>query len=734
MASDKRLAPTECSYLIRKLQARYFAGDYASAIAACRRAEPMLSILGLTLELAEYHFYGALSLAATCEVGSAEPHAETIDILRAHQKQLAVWAENCPENFENRALLVGAEIARIESRELDAERLYEQAIRSAHKNSFIHNEAVASELAGRFHLSRGFERIANTYFREARRCYLRWGADGKVVQLDRLYPHLVATEYTPLGAIIGSQVQHLDVVSVVKASQALSGEIVLPKLIEQLMKIAIENAGADRGLLILPAGDEFLIEAEALTIGEQLEVTIRPAPMSAITCPVTLIRYVIRTRERVLLDDASKSNLFSNDEYFHERQSRSILCLPLVKQGELTGILLLENTLTSHVFTKARIAILELLAAQAAISLENTRLYGDLREREAKVRRLVDANIIGILIIDLGGRLIEANDAFLNMVGYDRADLLSGHMLWTDLTPPEWQASDAERVDAVNVNGSLQPFEKEYFHKDGGRVPVLVGVARFDETGSQAVAFVIDLTSRKRAEAELAHANRVATMGQLTATIAHEVNQPIAALVMNAGTAARWLDRQPPQLKEARPLLDDIIRDGKRAADIVRQIRDFSKKASARTRNLEINTIILEVMGITRAIILENAVLARTQLSERLPLILGDKVQLQQVIMNLVINSVEAMSEMPTGARELHIRSSELESGDVLVAVSDTGPGLPQASPERVFEAFYTTKSSGLGMGLSICRSIVEAHGGRLLAKPNEQLGATFSMILPTGN
>jgi PAS domain S-box-containing protein len=504
-------------------------------------------------------------------------------------------------------------------------------------------------------------------------------------------------------------------------------------LIEQLMKIAIENAGAERGLLILPSGDEYLIHAEARATGDQIEVTMRQEPMTRTACPESLVRYVIRTQESVILDDAAKPSLFSGDGYLRDRQSKSILCLPLIKQGELAGILLLENALTSHAFTPARIAVLELLAAQAAISLENTRLYSDLQEREAKVRRLVDSNIIGILIIELGGRLIEANDAFLSMVGYQREDLVSGRIRWTDLTPPEWRDDDAKRVDAVKLTGTLQPFEKEYFHKDGSRVPALVGVARFEETGNEAVAFVIDLTERKRAEAELAHANRVATMGQLTASIAHEVNQPIAALLMNAGTAVRWLDRAPPNLEEARPLIDHIIRDGKRAADIVSRIRDFSKKAPARKRHLEINATILEVMGLTRAVVLENGVLAKVQLSEALPPILGDRVQLQQVILNLIMNAVEAMSQVTEGSRELLISSSEVESGSVLVAVSDTGPGLSQASPDRIFEAFYTTKASGLGMGLSICRSIVEAHGGRLWAAPNEPHGAVFCMMLPIG-
>jgi C4-dicarboxylate-specific signal transduction histidine kinase len=279
----------------------------------------------------------------------------------------------------------------------------------------------------------------------------------------------------------------------------------------------------------------------------------------------------------------------------------------------------------------------------------------------------------------------------------------------------------------------LQPFEKEYFHKDGSRVPALVGVARFEETGNQAVAFVVDLTARKRAESELAHANRVATMGQLTASIAHEVNQPIAALLTNAETAVRWLARQPPNSERVKPLIDRIISDGKRAADIVSRIRDFSKKAPARKGGLEINEAILEIVKLTRSAMSDHSVLVKMQLSEGLPPILGDRVQLQQVMLNLIMNAIEAMSEVREGSRELLISTSEVESGGVFVAVSDSGPGLPLTNLARIFEAFYTTKSSGLGMGLSICRSIVEAHGGRLWATRNDPHGAVFCMMLPVG-
>ena len=738
------LALPECWYYIRKLQARFLAGEYADALQAASRARPMVEGTLSLLEVVEFHFYDALCHAAVHESASYEDRKYHRARLTEHLEKLDTWALHCPENFSNRAALIEAELARIEGRDLNSIGLYEQAIRSARDSGFVQNEALAYEVAARFYNARGSETAANAHLRNARQCYLRWGADGKVRQLDRLHPHLAVTEGQHSAASIGSAFHQLDVASVVKASQALSGEIELPKLIERLMKIAIENAGADRGILVLPAGEEYLIRAEARATKDRIEVTILQAPITGMACPKSLIRYVIRTKESVILDDASKPNLFSADDYLRDRQSKSVLCLPLIKQRELSGILLLENALASHVFTPARIAVLELLAAQAAISLENTRLYGDLQEREAKVRRLVDSNIIGILTIDLDGQIVEANDAFLRMVGYEREDLVLGRLRWTN-SPSEWRDGDLQRVETVKTTGTLEAFEKEYFRKDGSRVPVLVGVARIDETKNQAVAFVVDLTERKRAEAalrdaeqrnlnaqmQLAHVNRIATMGQLTASIAHEVNQPIGASLVNADTALRWLNAQPPKLERATQLIDRIRADSKRAGDIISRIRDLAKNAPSQRESLEINEAIFGVIGLTRSEMSNSGVSVQTRMAHDLPKIWADRVQVQQVILNLIMNAIEAMGEVSKRSRVLLISTSNAGTDGVLVAISDSGPGLPQANPESVFEAFYTTKASGLGMGLSVCRSIVAAHGGRLWATENVPQGAVFQFTVP---
>ena len=737
-AASPDLAHAACRYWICKLQARFFAGEYAVAVDAQSRAQPQLWSQASFFETAEYHFFGALSRAALCDSAPADARRQHMEALATHHKQLRSWADNCSDNFENRAALVDAEIARSEGRELDAEHLYEHAIRSARANGFVQNEALAYELAARFYAARGFEQIAHLYLRSARHCYQRWGADGKVRQLDELHPQLGKEDPAPDPThTIGAPVEHLDLATVLKISQAVSGEIVLDKLIDTLLRMAIEHAGAERGLLILPQGDELRIQAEATTGGDAILVQLGGQPVTAAVLPESVLHYVQRTRGSIILDDAAAEPPFAADPYIRDRQARSILCLPLITQAGLIGVLYLENNLAPHVFAPSRITVLKLLASQAAISLENSRLYSDLQEREAKIRRLVDANIIGIFIWELDGRFLDANDTFLRMVGCAREDLVSGRVRWTDLTPPEWRDRTAQAVAEMKMTGTAQPWEKEYFRRDGSRVPVLMGSAAFDEKRDQGVAFVLDLSERKRAEeamlkmqTELAHANRLATMGQLAASITHEMKQPIAAAVTNADAALRWLDRRPPRLEEVRRSLEDIVAAGHRAGDVVSGIRVLITKTSPRKERLDLNAGVREVLELTRGEVVKNGVSVVTELADDLPQIEGDRVRLQQVILNLIMNAIEAMSGVDEGTRELLISTRKAEPNGVLVGVRDSGPGLAPATLERVFDAFYTTKSGGLGMGLSICRSIIEAHGGRLWASANVPHGATFEFTV----
>lgn len=376
---------------------------------------------------------------------------------------------------------------------------------------------------------------------------------------------------------------------------------------------------------------------------------------------------------------------------------------------------------------------------------ENIQLQSDLAARDIKIRRLFDANIIGIIIWEVEGRILEANDAFLRIVGYDREDLNAGRLHRTDLTPPEWRGRDLQTVAELKRVGTAQPFEKEYVRKDGSRVPVLIGGTMFGAGTENGVGFVLDLTPLKRAEAEgreherryrealmeLAHANRVTTMGQLTASIAHEVNQPIAAIVANAEAGVNWLEAQPPNLERVRQTLDWITKDGMRAGDIIGRIRALIRNAPPQKETLEINQAVLEVIALTRSEAFKNGVSVRTQFAEGLPPVQADRVQLQQVVLNLIVNAIEAMAAVGEGGRELVISTGRDASDGVHVTLRDSGPGLDPKNVDRLFEAFYTTKPTGMGMGLAICRSIIEAHGGRMWAGANEPRGAFFQFTLP---
>jgi predicted ATPase/signal transduction histidine kinase len=624
LAGKPGLARAEFSYWTRKLQARFLAGDYAAAVNAESKARRLLPMMRFAVEASEYHLYGALSRAASCSSDRAEQRQQHVAALAEHHRQLETWAQNCPANFETRAALVGAEIAHIEGRELDAERLYEQAIRAARANGFVHNEALANEIASRFYAERGFQQIAQLYLRNARYGYLRWGADGKVRQLDELYPDLRAQEPAPAPTrTIGAPVEHLDLATVIKVSEAVSGEIVLGKLIDTLIRTAVEQAGAERGLLVLCRGSEQRIAAEASTGSETILVRSRDEPVADDALPQSVLHYVAHTQESLILEDALAEHPFSTDAYIRRRGVRSILCLPLVNQAKLVGVLYLENNLAPRVFTPTRTAVLKLLASQAAISLENSRLYGDLQEREAKIRQV---------------------------------------------------------------------------------------------------------------QMDLAHANRLASMGHLTASIAHEVNQPITGVVTNAEVALRFLDADKVDRDEVRQILKDIVKGGNRASDVIGRLRDLIKKAPPRKTRFDINGAAGEVIELTRGEAGKNGVRIRADFRDGLPLISGDRVQVQQVILNLVLNAIDAMSGMSEGERELLMSSAEAESGGVLVAVRDTGPGLSRATVEHLFEPFHTTKSSGLGLGLSISRSIVEAHGGRLWASANVPRGTVFQFTLPEGD
>jgi PAS domain S-box-containing protein len=731
-SSHSTVAEWLCS--IKKAQAHFHTGEYALAIEAAAKAQRHRAS-GYINQVADSRFYSALSHAAVFDgADSKESHFAA---LSADHRQLQIWARQCPANFESRAALVGAEMARVEGRDGDAVRLYELAIRSARDNGFVHYEAIAYERASAFLRVRGADELADFYLRKCRDRYFHWGALGKVKQLEEIYPQLGNREVPSAPtSTITAPIEHLDLAPVIKVSRAISSEIVPERLIDTLMRTAIAQAGAVRGLLISSRTAELRLEAEANTTGETTTVHLRDDAVTETAVPLSVLRWVLHTQESLILNDACAEDPFSADPYMRLQRARSILCLPLINKSKLIGILYLENNLAPRVFPPARIAVLKVLASQAAISLENSRLYGDLQERETKIRRLVDASIIGIFVWRIEGRIIEANETFLRLVGYDREDLASGRMHREKLTPPEWRSRDEQAMKDLKDAGTVQPFEKEYCRKDGTRVPVLIAWARLMEDGNEVVGFVLDLTERKRAEealreleADLARMNRLSMTGVLAASLAHEITQPIGAARNNVRAAMNFLGRHPPDLSETREALDCVVGDIDRAGKIIDRIRDQIKKAPPRKALFDLNETIDEVLTLARSAIIKNGISVQTCFAEKRLAVHGDRVQLQQVVLNLILNAIEAMSLVEAGMRMLSISTKQTNS--VGVAVGDSGPGIDPDDRERVFEAFYTTKSSGVGMGLSICRSIIDAHGGQLWAEANEPRGAVFQFTLP---
>ncbi|HSZ76504.1 MAG TPA: AAA family ATPase [Chthoniobacterales bacterium] len=769
-------------YWTLKLQAAYILGEQDAAMLAARKARGLLWSAEQHIQSVDYYYYSALTAAALYEATAAEKRFEMLELVEQSLKWLREWLESCRETFHDKYTLVSAELARIEGRELDTMRLYEDAIHAARNHGFVQNEAIGNELAAKFYLDRRYGTIAQAYLRNARYCYLRWGALGKVKQLNKRYPKIEEQAAVRPTTTIGTSVEQLDLGAVMKASHAVSGEIVLEKLIKTLMVIALEHAGAERGFLILSHGEELQVAAEAGTGREEVEVYLQQAPITAADLPDSLLRYVMRTQESVILDDALvRNNLFSEDEYFRQQRARSVLCLPLIKQAKLMGVLYLENNLAPGVFTTMRLAMLELLASQAAISLDHARLYADLiqenndrkkaeealRVSEERWSMLAENTSAGIALTAPNGRFIAANLALQKMLGYTEEELQERAI--SDISYEEDRAATMARIaEAEEGKRRVYRLEKRYLRKDGRVMWADVSSVFVPASGSVSAFFsvvIIDITKRKRAEEELqqkeislreaqnelAHVSRVTTMGELAASIAHEVNQPLAGIVMNANASLRWMAGDSPNLAEAREAIRRIIRDGNRAGNVISRMRALLKKASAAKEPVEINEVIQEVLILTRTELLKNRVSVRTQFADDLPIVIADKIQLQQVILNLVLNGIEAMNGIAEGQRELCVSSRKVseivaEAGKetidgnslidrastaVLIAVQDSGPGLGATELQRAFEPFYTTKPQGMGMGLAISRSIIEAHDGRLWATADAPRGAIFQFILP---
>ncbi|MCP3459406.1 PAS domain S-box protein [Bradyrhizobium sp. CCGUVB23] len=369
---------------------------------------------------------------------------------------------------------------------------------------------------------------------------------------------------------------------------------------------------------------------------------------------------------------------------------------------------------------------------------ERKRAEQALRESEARYRTFVDHATDTFMLHDEDGRVLDVNRNACESLGYSRDELIGAVPFFFNLDMDEasWRVN-RERLKA----GGIATLESRYRRTDGTVFPVEVRMREFCEGGQrQIICLSRDITERKRAaetfremQAELTHANRAAAMGQVTASVTHELSQPITAMLCNAEAALNWLGSQAPNLEKARRALASIVADAKRGGEIIGWIRSLIKKTPAPKGSLDVNGVILDVITIVRSELIKHGVLLQTDLAPGLPLVEGYRVQLQQVVLNLILNAIEAMNGHEQGGRELRISTAADASNVVVVTVRDNGPGLDAAMVDRLFEPFYTTKPEGIGMGLSICHSIIEAHGGGLWAGANEPRGAVFQFNLPAG-
>ncbi|WP_416424706.1 AAA family ATPase [Pseudomonas sp. App30] len=744
-----RMLPIGFFYWLYRGMLAFTQGRHEAARDDLARAAQLKGCMAAHVHLADLACYSALNHAALA--ASAHSPLAAIQGLQPPLHELRRWAQLNPQAFLGRELLVEAEIARLQGDLLRALQLLEAAIEQAAASGCVPVLALAHERAANCHQALGLASAARSHRFSARDAYQRWGASGKVAALEAGHLYL---NNKPLDArasidMLNGQ-QYLDLVSVTKASQALSREIVFERLVETLLANTIVHAGARNGALILVEGGDLLSVASGATAEAGVRVTLCQQPVQPRSLPLSLLYTVMRTGRTVALEQAGGDAEFADDPYFAVQAAGAVLCLPLLKQGEVIGLLYLENALACGVFSHPRVAMIELLAAQAAISLETARLYAQVLEENAR-RRDTEAQLrTSQALLAIGQKIIRS--------GSFRWDVTSDQSQWSDelfavwglpvaatAPAPEVLARRVHADDAERFNAQLQwarqtrlPLRMAFrISLDDGAVRHLEAHAEPAEDGVY-VGVTTDVSERRATEAalrsaraELAQVRQSTVMGELAASIAHEINQPLASIVTNASASVRWLQREVPQVGEALEGLRDIARDGRRAADIIRALQALARQEPASRSWLQIDELITQVLRLLAVETDAQQVTVHTALQAAGVQVQVDGVQLQQVLYNLVANAVEAMASVPAAARRLQVTSNVPVAGQLVVMVEDSGPGIGVEDEGKVFNAFFTTKANGMGMGLAICRSIMDAQGGTLHLHRGRQGQTVFVFTLP---
>ncbi|SEL45825.1 Predicted ATPase [Stigmatella aurantiaca] len=665
-----RITGSRSAYWIIKLQSRFMCGAYAEARHAADKAREFLWTTAGSLPAREFHVYRALTLAACFEDATPEEQRQFLEDIQRHQEQLAEWARHCPENFLALERMVSAERARIEGRPDAAARGFEEAIRSARENGATQYVGLANELAANFWRTRQAPVAAQSFALEARAAYRQWGAVSKVQHLESLWPAPTALAETQASLSTHStDSARIDALTVVKAQQAVSSEIVLERLVTTLLHAAIENAGAQKGALLLLNGDTLTVAAlsDASPEGENPGL------------PWTLLSYVRRTREHVLIGDASKPHSFSSDAYLAQSGARSVLCLPLLRQEQFSGALYLENNLATNAFSPARLTLLGHLASQAAISIENARLYEDVQRAKAELR--------------------QANEALEQRVEERTRELKQAQVRLVDT---------AREVGMSEVASNV-----------------------LHNVGNVLTSAVVNLEMMRRALG----ASRVGRLKRATALLRENRAGLAQFLAVGArgGRLPEYLSALADELvHEQTRLMEDMDAMGRHIEHIraIVQVQQTYARTTLITEECDLAQLIEDALRIQLPALQRHGVSVQRELSS-VPKVRVDKHKVLQVIINLLNNAKYALDSIPEGARTLWVKLWA-EGQAVFIQVVDNGVGITAEVKDKLFSHGFTTRKDGHGFGLHSSALAAQLLNGRLtLESEGPGLGAVATLELP---
>ncbi len=668
--TPQHLSTMRCWYWIIKMQSRFVCGAYEQAREAGERAAELTWASLGHIQMLDFHLYRALTLAACYPAATPEARERSLEEMRRHQEQLAEWAGLCEQNFRAAERLVSAELARLTGGMEEAPRAYEEAIREARTHGFIQQVALACELAAGFWRERRVLTVAETYARQARDAYSRWGAHGKVRQLESHWSHLVSFA-VPDTRLSSALPPRRDALALVKA---ISGELVLERLAPALVRMALESAGAQRGVLLSS-------NQETLSVAAFLDTAapVSSERLDARNLPWELISYVSRTREHVLIGDTSQPHVFSTEPYLARSQARAVLCLPLVLGEKLLGVLYLENHRVPYAFSSECLALLGVLAAQAASSLENARLYSSVQRAEESLRR---AN--AELEQRLEGRTWELKQAQARLVDASRTADLS-----------EVAASVLHNVGNVLTSAvvNLHLLRKKVDTSRLGRLKQLT-----------------DILQEHR--------------GDLAAFLEHD---PRGMHVMTyLFQLADELQREQGGMREGMDKLSKHV-DHIRA---ILQVQQNYVRGTLLPEECDLTQLIEDALSIQLPALQRYHITVTREFS-RLSKVRVDKHRVLQILINLITNARYAMEGVPEDQRSLRMRL-EARGNTALIQVVDTGKGIALEHRERLFSQGFTTRAGGQGLGLHSSAAAAKTLGGRLtLESEGPGKGATATLELP---